>query len=128
MKYFMKMLWLTVAALMLMACGKPTASLIEPQYWNDVQVTIEARPYPLRLGMNEFIVLTTAPGRLPVPDVVVDLRVDGQEQWGQGIQDGGTGVFRKALRIDYVGQQLIHVRLKRKGEVKTLSFSLDAVE
>lgn len=119
---------LVTVALMVSACGKPDGAVIEPQYWENNQVTLEARPYPLRLGMNEFIVLVTAPGLLPVHDVLVEMRAEGQKKWGQGIQDGATGVFRKALRIDRIGQQWIHVSLKRDGVTTIVRFQVETVD
>ncbi len=92
--------------------------------WNGNQVVVETRPSPPVAGMNEFLVIITAPGRLPVYDVVVDLRMNGSGKWGQGIQDGNTGVFRKALRVGAEGEQYLEVRLGRDGQQWFLTFPL----
>lgn len=118
---------LVVLGTLLGACSAGSGPQIAPQQWGRNQVSVETRPAPVRQGMNEFLVLVTAPGRLPVYDLMVELRLEGSAAWGQAIQDGDTGVFRKALRVRGSGPQRLYVRLRPKqGQVTQLEFRVPA--
>lgn len=121
------MRWLGLGALIaigLSACGggAETARLT-PQQWDDIVVIVETRPAPPRAGMNEFLVIATAPGGKPVWDMVVSLRAGADDGWRQAIQDGESGVYRKALPLS-PGDQTLHVGLRRAGADAVLEFPL----
>lgn len=110
--------WL-VMVLSLTACtGGEVTAAFEPQVWQGVQVVLESRPQPMRPGMNELLVLATGRRGLPVADMVVSLRTSEQEPWRQGIQDGGSGVFRRAVQMR-PGDTQVFVRLQR-GKAETV--------
>ncbi|HHH36322.1 MAG TPA: hypothetical protein ENK48_05770 [Gammaproteobacteria bacterium] len=109
--------------LLFTACGRSGEGVFHPQQWQDLEVTVEPRPAPPRPGMNEFLVIVSKRGIRPREDLVVSLRLAPDEPWHQAIQDGDTGVFRKALRVR-AGDRALQVRIRRseKGEVGVLVF------
>lgn len=90
----------------------------KPQVWQRIQISLESRPAPMRPGMNELLVIATSPRGLPVADMVVSLRMDEQESWRQAIQDGESGVFRRAVQM-HPGDSQVYVRLRR-GKAETI--------
>jgi hypothetical protein len=119
----LKLLALIGASLMgLTACtsGKEQAQL-EPQRWNDMVIGVEFRPVPLRPGMNEFMVIATHFDRTRAHDMVVAMRSEPDAPWQQAIQDGKTGVYRRAVRL-HEGEQTLYVQLRRGAEETVLEF------
>ncbi len=114
-------------ALGLAACGAPPAEYVIPaQKWNDVVIEVETRPIPPKVGMNEFLILTTLERGKPVPDLLVSLRTDPQGEWRQAIQDGHSGVHRRAIPIQSVPATLyLELRRKRTDEKVELEFPLN---
>lgn len=113
---------LLLIAAMLIACtgGKGEATL-PAQRWGEVSVAVEFRPVPLRAGMNEFMVIATHADRTRAHDMVVALRSDPGAAWQQAIQDGRTGVYRRAVPLRS-GEQVLYVRLSRSLEETVLEF------
>ncbi len=114
---------LSVALLAQSACGSSESMRIGIQQWQDVVVVVESRPSPPSAGMVEFIVIATRKGTHPVNDMVVTLSIPGVEP-RQAIQDGFTGVFRRALAVRDPAKDVLAVQLRRKGEEHTLYFPL----
>jgi len=122
----MRILLIAVLGLLLSACGAPDVQFqIPAQKWNDVVVEVQTRPAPVRPGMNEFLVLTTLERGKPVYHFVVSLRADESHAWQQSIQDGHSGVYRKAVNVP-AGSPYIYVKLrkKRSEEQVVLKFNL----
>lgn len=119
-----------VMLVVLSACGAPPPEYTLPaQKWNDVVVEVETRPIPPKVGMNEFLILTTLERGKPVPDLLVSLRTDPNAEWRQAIQDGHSGVHRRALPIKSVPATLyMELRRKRTDEKVELSFPLNIAE
>jgi hypothetical protein len=115
---------LVLVAVGMAACdsASDTASL-PPQQWGNVGIAVEIRPVPPRVGMNEFLVIGTESGGKPAWNMVVMLRTDADEGWRQAIQDGESGVYRKALPLG-PGQQALHVKLRRGGEETELEIPI----
>jgi hypothetical protein len=108
----------------LVACGSGNdAAAPPPQQWGNAAIAVQTRPMPPRVGMNEFLVIGTKAGGKPAWDMVVMLRTDDDEGWRQAIQDGESGVYRKALPLD-AGQQALHVKLRRGSEETVLEFPI----
>jgi hypothetical protein len=106
----------------LVACGTANdAAAPPPQQWGNATIAVQTRPMPPRVGMNEFLVIGTKAGGKPAWDMVVMLRTDDGESWRQAIQDGESGVYRKALPLD-AGQQALHVMLRRGAEETVLEY------
>ncbi len=114
---------LTVA--LLSACSEPDPRYqIPTQIWNGVVVEIQVRPIPIRPGMNEIMVLTTLERGKPVPNLLVSLRAEKDAAWQQAIQDGHSGVHRRALILPGTPSLYVQLRKKRSKEVAVLEFPL----
>lgn len=120
-------LWRSSIALlagMVAACsGGNDAAGPPSQQWGTANIAVQVRPVPPRAGMNEFLVIGTESGGKPVWNMMVMLRTDADEGWRQAIQDGESGVYRKALPLE-PGQQALHVMLRRGAEETVLEFPL----
>ena len=121
-------LLLAILLVMLQGCSDSANSpRIPPQQWGDAEIDIETRPLQIRPGMVEFLIIATPPRGLPVHDLVVSIRMDEADSWLQTIQDGHSGVYRRAIRVT-AGQDIVYVQLRRGQEdVGNLEFSLRAV-
>jgi hypothetical protein len=109
---------------MVIACGRSDeAGGLPPQQWGKVDVALEIQPSPPVAGMNEFLVMATDTRGRPVWDMVVSLRAGAGDDWRQAIQDGESGVYRRALALG-PGPQTLYVELKRAGEETVLEYPL----
>ncbi len=119
---FRVLVFLVSGLMLLTACtdGKEHAQL-EPQHWEDMVVAVEFRPVPLRPGMTEFMVIATRVDRTRADDMIVALRSDPGASWQQAIQDGKTGVYRRAVPLRE-GEQILYVELRRGLERKVLEY------
>ncbi len=122
----MRSLIFIVVTVLLTACsGEDPRYVIEPLRWGDVVVKVEPRPAPVRVGMNEFLVLATTERGRPVSDMIVSLRADSRLKWEQGIQDGHSGVYRRAIGVPEGADKLyVQLRKIRVEEGKILVFPL----
>lgn len=111
----------------LVACADDKAVVLGPQQWQDLVFRIETRPSPLRVGMNEFIVIASREVYKPGVGLVVTLRVGENGEWRQAIQDGFTGVYRRSVRVDDPLTQSLtmHVRRSANDEETQLIFPLN---
>jgi hypothetical protein len=118
-----------VLAGFLSACSDEQAVILGPQQWQDLGIRVETRPSPLRVGMNEFIVIASRDEYKPGVGLVVQLRVGENGKWRQAIQDGFTGVYRRAVQVDDPATQTLFVHLRRsksddKNDDTVLAFPL----
>ncbi len=126
---------LLCTVLLLVSCGA-SKSRLPVQEWQGVTIGVETRPAPVVVGMNEFLVsargargavydlLMSARGaRGAVYDLLIFIRVGDNDPWIQSIQDGHTGVYRRALRVG-AGQYTLQVRVRRAGQETVLNFAL----
>ena len=120
--------WLLLATLMLMqGCSDGADSLrIPAQHWGDAEIDVETRPLQVRPGMVEFLIIATSGRGLPVHDLVISVRMDQADSWLQTIQDGHSGVYRRAIRVA-AGQDIVYVQLRRGQDEVNLEFSLQPV-
>lgn len=115
-------LWMAVV---LSACSPAVENPIAPQEWDGVVFEIQTRPTVLKAGMNEFLVLATEPRGRPVHDLVVSLRMDEADPWRQAIQDGHSGVYRRALGVPPSATSVsISVRRKKTEHGAELTFPI----
>lgn len=104
--------WIIVLmCLNLTACAEGSPEL-PPQYWRDVKIDVLTRPNPVRIGLNEFLVVVTRPDDQPAHDFIVSLRTKEDAGWLQAIQDGFTGIYRRSLRIEDSNSPSLWVRLE----------------
>lgn len=113
-----------VLCLLLTACG--AESRLPTQVWQDVTVGLETRPAPVVAGMNEFLVSAVRASGAAEYNLLVYIRMDDDQPWVQAIQDGHTGVFRRAVAVRGDAPHVLRVRLVREGQEVVLAFELPA--
>lgn len=111
--FFNKFL-ITIAAVVLVACGGGQPYLLGPQMHNDIEILVEIRPGAPTVGMNEFLVMATQKNRLPADNYIVSIKMQNTGEWHQSIQDGATGVYRRAIRVNDPHNDVLLVQLSRK--------------
>jgi len=119
----MRVVLVGLLGLVLWGCGSDAADTIGSQRLGDVMIEVQCRPTPVTIGMNEFLVLATDVHGAPVHDLLVDVRMRDDAAWRQAIQDGFSGVYRKALGVESL-QDKLQVRIKRHGVDTELRFPL----
>ena len=112
-----------ILSLVLSGCGSGASHSLGQQRLGDVIIEVQCRPVPVTLGMNEFLIIATDIHGAPVYDLLIDLRMKDDEDWRQAIQDGFSGVYRKALGVGSL-RDLLRVRIKRDGIETELRFPL----
>lgn len=123
----LRLLLILVIASLLPACADKNAVVLGPQQWENLTFRVETRPSPLRVGMNEFIVIVNRDGDKIGVDLVVTMRAGEHGEWRQAIQDGFSGVYRRAVQVDDPATQVLHVQVRRKksDDKTTLIFPLN---
>ena len=119
----MKVVIVALLSLIIGGCGSDVADSLGQQRLGDVIIEVQCRPAPVVLGMNEFLIMATDVHGAPAHDMLVDLRMKDDAEWRQAIQDGFSGVYRKALGVESLHDQL-QVRIKRHGAETELRFPL----
>jgi len=127
---FKKLFFIAMFVGLLSACSNEQSVILGPQQWQDLSFRVEARPSPLRAGMNEFIVIANREKHKPGVGLMVMLRAGESGEWRQAIQDGYTGVYRRAVKVDDPETQSLSVHVRRvkgdnKGEETVLLFPLN---
>ena len=109
---------LALFLLVLSGCADEQAVLLGPQQWQDLEFVVEIRPSPIRAGMNEFIVIASRDVYKPGIGLIVDIRANEKMAWRQAIQDGFTGVYRRAVRVNNPQTDVlaVHVRRDKKSQ------------
>ena len=106
-------------------CGPTIESTIPPQEWDGIVFEVQTRPTSLQAGMNEFLILATEKSGRPVHNLVVSLRMDEADPWRQAIQDGHSGVYRRALSVAESATSLsLNARRKKSEDEVELSFPI----
>ena len=105
-------------ALLLGGCTGEIPSSEEKQ-WKDYTVHIESRPPVIVEGMNELLLLANYKVKGRAHNLIVYFRMGPQGKWVQAMQDGHTGVYRRALRVEDPETDVLYVHLKEKDpEIK----------
>jgi len=95
----------------------------KPQSWQDITMRFETQPSPIRLGMNEFILISSHQQRGFMNDLLVEVHTE-SSGWKQAMPDGALGVFRRALPVNDIGHDHLYVRLTRRGKQGEMTFAL----
>lgn len=74
--------------------------------------------------MDEILVVVTDERGRPGNELVVSLRSSDQDRWVQAIEDGGLGVYRRAVALAPGERSVLQVQLKNKDAKGTLRFPL----
>jgi len=116
--------YLLVLTLGLAACA-PAEPVWTPaaQQWQDVTINIETQPSPIRLGMNEFLLITGHQQRGFGDGLLLMVRTE-NSKWEQAIPDGALGVFRRALPVNDIQHDHLYVRLSRHHQHGEMTFDL----
>ena len=127
-----KVFYIFALLVMLAACSDEAAVTLGPQQWQDFSFVVESRPSPLRVGMNEFIVIVNREGYKPGVGLIVSLRADDKAEWRQAIQDGFSGVYRRAIQVNNPQSDVLAVHVSKSrgeegGEETILYFPLKQV-
>lgn len=104
-------------------CGGDQPST-PPQAWEDLSFIVETRPPELSPGMIEFLVVANRGERKRAHDLLVSIRMGQMGRWTQAIQDGHTGVYRRAIRVSDPKTDILNVHVKYKDKETVLMFPL----
>lgn len=104
-----------VLLILLFGCSAGEPYLLGPQMHNDVEILVEIRPGTPKVGMNEFLVMATQKNRLAASKYVVSIKLQSDDEWAQAIQDGATGVYRRAIRVNDPGSDVLMVQVASKA-------------
>lgn len=110
-------------SVMLSACSSEDYR-IPSQKWNEVILRVESRPTPIQPGMNEFLIIANDAQGGPAHDLTVTLQIKGEPGQTQAIQDGMTGVYRRALKVRKIENAILEVHMKRNQADGQLDFQL----
>jgi len=134
--YFPKITAFTLFSLavltVLIGCGRGNAYILVPQQWDNTEFIVEIRPGAPRVGMNEFVVIATGLDRVPAYAYVISIQIEGGHKWAQMIQDGHSGVYRRAVAVRDPANDILHVKVEHsksnhkniRTDYKQLSFPL----
>lgn len=113
----MKLVIGLVLLLVLSACSDeiPTTQF---QEWGEYSFRLESRPPKVEVGMNEFLLIGNFKKKFRAYDLIVYYRIGPTGKWNQAIQDGHSGVYRKALRVSDIDTDVLYVRIKQSKLVK----------
>jgi len=101
---------------LLLSCWQGSAYILVPQHWNDTEFLVEIRPGAPTRGMNEFVIVATDVKGVPGYEYVVSIRMNEEDKWQQMIQDGHSGVYRRAIAVDDPENGVLSVQLKHKRD------------
>lgn len=95
-------------------CGGDAAYQLIPQAWKNIVVFVEVRPNPPEAGMNELLVVATRRDKRPAYDMIVSVSSTAQAKEVQTIQDGHSGIYRRAVLIDDPSKDSIKVHIQSR--------------
>jgi len=81
--------------------------------WGDYTFRLEARPPVIVEGMIEMLTIVNYKEKLRGWDLILYYRIGPTGKWVQAIQDGHTGVYRRAMKINDPASDVLHVHVKR---------------
>lgn len=96
-----------------------------PQEWGEYSFRLESRPPVVVKGMNEFLLIGNFGERKRAVDLIVSFRVGPTGKWNQAIQDGHTGVYRRAMKVNNPNEDVLYVHVKKGDEENVFQFALD---
>ncbi|MGD8567678.1 MAG: hypothetical protein PVJ39_06300 [Gammaproteobacteria bacterium] len=97
-------------------CGKGNAYILVPQHWNNTEFVVEIRPGAPTRGMNEFVVVATDRDGVPGYQYVVSIKMASDNQWVQMIQDGHSGVYRRAIAVHDPANDILDMQVKHSDK------------
>jgi hypothetical protein len=98
-------------------CNSSVAYILPPQIWNDTEFLVEIGSGGPRKGMNEFLVIVTQTDRVPGYTYIITIKTKASKKWSQMIQDGHSGVYRRAIAVMDPENDVLVVQLEHTKEV-----------
>ncbi|WP_455376416.1 hypothetical protein [Kaarinaea lacus] len=123
----LKVVLIAVLIAIIPGCGRESAYLLPPQVWNDTEFLVEIRPGAPRVGMNEFVVISTQTDGKPGYTYVITIKTNLSDGSSQMIQDGHSGVYRRAIQVQDPASEILIVQIvhSKETDLKTeLQFPL----
>ena len=115
--------------LLLTACGSDETQMAVKPY-GQYSVAIATHPSPIEAGVNEVVVIITGPRHhRPLWNALVRLRALPNTNWVQAIEDGHTGVYRRA--VDFGAPTPtgpLHVEIEENGKATEIDFPLSLID
>lgn len=102
--------------LVLTGCGRGGAYILPPQVWDNTEFIVEIRPGAPQKGMNEFVIIATQKDGVPAYNYVVTITTDMNDKESQMIQDGHSGVYRRAIEVKDPANEVLVVKVAHKKE------------
>ena len=115
-KSVMKVLIAVILLSAVSGCGRDAAYLLPPQIWNETEFLVEIRPGAPRVGMNEFVVISTQTDGAPGYNYVITIKTNLSDSASQMIQDGHSGVYRRAIEVKDPANEVLVVQITHKKE------------
>ena len=111
-----KVVLIAVLVTIISGCGRESAYLLPPQVWNDTEFLVEIRPGAPRVGMNEFVVISTQTDGKPGYTYVITIKTNLSDGSSQMIQDGHSGVYRRAIQVQDPASEILIVQIVHSQE------------
>jgi len=122
-----KIVWAIYFLATLSGCGRGDAYILPHQTWNKTEFVVEIRPGAPSVGMNEFVLIATQLDGAPAYNFIISIKTNLNDKLSQMIQDGHSGVYRRAIEIKDPAKEVLIVDIvdKKTTDLKTqLQFSL----
>ncbi len=109
----MKKIYLLFIVFLLASCMTeiPTSPSAE---WGKYTIRLESRPPVIEKGMVELLTLVDYEEKGRGWDLIVYYRMGPTGRWIQAMQDGHTGVYRRAMMVTDPVNDVLHVHIKNK--------------
>lgn len=99
------------------------------KHYGNYTVAIETRPSPIEAGVDEVVVVITGTKHRPLWDALVRLRAVPNANWVQAIEDGHTGVYRRAVDFGVpTPTGPLHVEIEENGKATEIDFPLSLID
>lgn len=102
-----------IGVLLLNACSTEIPTSPTSQ-WGDYTFRLESRPPIIEKGMMEFLTIANYEVTHRGWDLIVYYRMGPTGRWVQAIQDGHTGVYRRAMMVRDPESEVLYVHIKKK--------------
>ena len=114
----MKKICLIITSIFLLASCSTEIPTTPSKKWNEYTFRLESRPPIIEKGMMEFLTLSDFEGNLRGCDLIVYYRMGPTGRWVQAIQDGHTGVYRRAMKVSDPETDVLYVHIKKNQTLK----------
>ena len=88
----------------------------EVKQWKEYTFYLESRPPVIIKGMNELLFLGNYKQKGRAHSLIVNFRMGPEGKWIQAMQDGHTGVYRRAMMVNDPETDVLYVHVKEKGD------------